>query len=839
MVSTNGKAKSLGTEFTIEARKTWAAALPEPTLAENAVTVLEKRYLRRGADLELEETPKDLFARVAYHVAQGREAEATQYYTAMANGEFMPNSPTLFNAGTGNGLGLSACYILIPEDSLESIVQVKADLMMIQKAGGGVGYDFSRLRPRGCLVRSCGATTDGPLPFIDSFCSDTNAIQQGAKRRGAQMGMLWVWHPDIWDFIHAKEDLSRWQNMNVSVKVTDEFMQSVIDDPQAPHRVHHNEWGEGILIRNKETGKVTSAKDGEHHPDISTPVTVGELFNEICIRAWTTGEPGLAFWDQVTRDWVFSGSGMYPIEATNPCGEIPGEDGMSCNLASLNLAKLFRQGKMNFDGNRYTELIQETVRFLDGVVEVNQFPVEKIAQMNKETRRIGLGVMGFADLLFQLQVPYDSDEGRDIARNMSQILRVEALNESVELARLKGAFPAAIHSDYEGQAPRNAYQTMIAPTGTISIFADCSCGIEPLYSLAFTRRVMRDGDGIFTEMTEVNPYFKAALEELADNPHDVDLAIAYAADHGTIRGFKGVLSERDEWQKLVEVFQTAKDVSMRGHVLMQAAWQEGLDQACSKTINLPNEASLEDVQDAYKLAWQNGCKGITVYRDGCRDGIEGQVQPMGLTKKVTDTGPDLTVEDVLPKEQMADMKQLAAKYFDDVEIDRGALENLPDIRESLTIKQRTPLGTMHVTIVHEGGEAKEIFGQITKSGEQPAADVEAICRLASLVLRLGGTIEMVLKQLERIGSSQLMLTAHGKIMSIPDGLGVAIKRGMRELQNSADSEWVAEAVDRTTKKQQRKEIALYREVCPECSAVLYDNSGCQSCTDPACGYARC
>jgi len=319
----------------------------------------------------------------------------------------------------------------------------------------------------------------------------------------------------------------------------------------------------------------------------------------------------------------------------------------------------------------------------------------------------------------------------------------------------------------------------------------------------------------------------------------VDLAIAYAADHGTIRGFKGVLSERDEWQKLVEVFQTAKDVSMRGHVLMQAAWQEGLDQACSKTINLPNEASLEDVQDAYKLAWQNGCKGITVYRDGCRDGIEGQVQPMGLTKKVTDTGPDLTVEDVLPKEQMADMKQLAAKYFDDVEIDRGALENLPDIRESLTIKQRTPLGTMHVTIVHEGGEAKEIFGQITKSGEQPAADVEAICRLASLVLRLGGTIEMVLKQLERIGSSQLMLTAHGKIMSIPDGLGVAIKRGMRELQNSADSEWVAEAVDRTTKKQQRKEIALYREVCPECSAVLYDNSGCQSCTDPACGYARC
>ena len=860
---------NIARELNLVERHKWTTTLPEPTLATNGLTVLEKRYLRRGEDLELEETPKELFARVAWGITTNVE-EASSFYSIMANGEFLPNSPTLFNAGTGNGLGLSACYILVPEDSLESICQVKSDLMMIQKAGGGVGYDFSPLRPRGCLVRSCGATTDGPLPFIDSFCSDTNAIQQGAKRRGAQMGMLWVWHPDIWDFIHAKEDLSRWQNMNVSVKVTDEFMEAVIQDPSSPHMVKHDKWGVGYL-QYQEDGTVKSVKHS-HDAKIVNYVTVSNLFSEICRLAWKNGEPGLAFWDRVNRDWVFSQSGAYPIEATNPCGEIPGEDGMSCNLGSINLAKLLMAGRLNED--RYIELIHECVDFLDGVVSVNKFPVKKIARMNEETRRIGLGVMGWADLLFQLEIPYDSAEARELAEEMSDILRNEALNQSLRLAGKKGAFPAADKSNYTAH-PRNAYQTMIAPTGTISIIADCSCGIEPIFSLAFERVVMQEADGSRTKMMEVNPYFQKALEKaarrLGRETDWVREVISYAAHNGTIRGYDGPGSSTQTWQKLLEVFQTTKDVSTKGHVLMQAAWQKGLDQACSKTINMPNDASLEEVQGAYKLAWENGCKGITVYRDGCRDGVQGQVQPMRLKQKEVSIDHELIADgagglkvgkpiikltekdyccpickgdhdaDEICPDQATDkrsLEQMISKYFPDTELGRGEIESLPDIREALQVKQRTPLGTLHVTMVHEGGELKEIFGQISKSGEQPAADLEAMCRLASLILRLGGTEKMVLKQLERIGSSQLIPTQNGKIMSIPDGLAVALKSGIKELQNSSDGGVAHEAQTRTIKTQ-RRETKLYREVCPECQTELYENSGCQSCPNPTCGFSRC
>jgi ribonucleoside-diphosphate reductase alpha chain len=503
---------------------------------------------------------------------------------------------------------------------------------------------------------------------------------------------------------------------------------------------------------------------------------------------------------------------------------------MSCNLGSINLAQFVENGVFNHD--RFVAAIQMGVEFLDNVVSVNQFPVEKIAQMNQETRRIGLGVMGFADLLFQLGIPYDSDEARGFAKSLARTLKEEAFYASVALADEKGAFPAHKDSDYSGGLiPRNAYQTMIAPTGSISILADCSCGIEPIFSLAFEREVMQTQDGSRAKMTEVNPYFKRALEVLAHNMPEIinvedaiERAIGFVATTGSLDYFTGELSRSKDWKELVKIFQTARDVSMEGHVLMQAAWQEGLDQACSKTINLPADASVEDVEKAYKLAWENGCKGITVYRDGCRDGKQGQVQPMRLAKK--------------EEEEISEIASVLEELFREQDLGRGQLEELPDIAEALKVKQRTPLGTLHVHIVHEGGEFKEIFGQITKSGDQPAADLEAICRLSSLILRLGGTTDMVLKQLEHIGTSQLMPTADGKIKSIPDGLAVALKRAQKELQNSADKEWVTESVSRTIEIQ-RKETALYKEVCPDCGSVLKMESGCQGCSDPKCGYTRC
>jgi ribonucleoside-diphosphate reductase alpha chain len=805
-------------------------SLPEPQLANNATTVLNKRYLRRDDDGVPIENIKQMFFRVANHIGQ-TDIEVREYYSAMINGDWMPNTPTLFNAGTHNGLGLSACYVVVPQDSLESICQTKTDLMMIQKSGGGVGYPFDNLRPKGTIVKSCGATTDGPIPFITTFCEDTNAIQQGAKRRGAQMGMLRIDHPDIWDFIHHKEDGTKWQNMNISPKVTSEFMKLVDTNSKSAHKVQHPKWGEGCIIQNEETGKVKSHNKPHEIPKDWSTVTTNQIFNRIIDLAWKNGEPGLAFWDRVEKDWVFKKSGKYRIVSTNPCGEIPLEDGGSCNLASINIAHMYKDGTLDWEW--FADKVAMVVRFLDDVVEVNEFPVEKIAQVNKETRRIGVGVMGFADLLFQLKIPYDSKEAQDLASEISYELSETAYYESRALAATKGSFLAWEDSDYalesnefEGSVPtamRNAYRTMIAPTGTISIIANCSASIEPIFSLAFEREVMKESDGSTTKMMEVNPNFKAALEGLATDPHQVDLAITYTAENGTIRGFKGELSKKEGWGHLVEVFQTARDVSMEGHVLMQAAWQKHIDQACSKTVNLPEEATVEDVRRAYMLAWQNGCKGITVYRDNSREGVAGQTQPMKLTKKT-----DTTIESLKVDLSSVD------DWFPEDNLARGEISEVPDICEAVKIKQNTPIGKIHVNVVHEGGDIKEIWGQIGKPGDQPSADTEAICRLASLVLRLGGGIDMVLKQLEHIGSSLLMPTAEGKIMSIPDGIAVAIKRARREIQNSSDTSLTSSTTNRTIRHRVAK---VYAETCPDCGGKLHRNSGCVSC--PSCGHNRC
>ena len=790
----------------------WLDKRPEPKLAKNALLVLKERYFKRDKHNIVIEDSKQFFGRICWHLAQpekeeNREQFATDLYDIVSTGKAMFNTPTLFNAGLGNGLGLSACYILEPEDSLESIMQVCKDLALIQKSGGGVGYNFSKLRPKGSIVASCNATTDGPLPFIDMYCSTTSAIQQGAKRRGAQMGMLGIHHPDIWDFIHAKSNLDRWQNMNVSPKVSDTWMEQATGKRGELHDVFHSKWGAGHLERAPD-GTVRSKIGSRLNPDHRF-ITKAELFDEICKLAWENGEPGLYFEDRVNKDWIFKKSRLYPIIATNPCGEIPGENGMTCNLASMNLAKCNTAAEQE----RVTYLM---IRALDNVVEMNEFAVKLIEEINKATRRIGFGVMGWADYLFDKRIPYNSEEARTEAEVIMERIADWSAQESEKLGKEKGNFGAFEQSDYPGgfhTHMRNAYRNMHAPTGTISIIADCSCGIEPIYSLAFQREVLEDAQGNRKVMTEVNKEFKQAVINHTEKHGPISSekpindaafskrmeAIAkYASENGSIQGYADEWTDNEDWNRIRKVFVTAKDVAVEDHIKMQAAWQKFTDQAISKTINLNHDATVEDVKKAYTLAWQLGCKGITVYRDGCRDGRSGQVQPMKLTKKQ-------------PEEKKA------------------VLEETDDIANSKRIRQNTPLGKLHVNVVHDNeGTPKEIFAQLSKAGELATADLEAICRLSSLWLRSGGSFDILIKQLEHLGSSVMLPTKNGKIKSLPDGMAVALKR-FKKYMSTGKNDF----------KQTDQSSDYVKPKCPDCGSDLKKSEGCEACTNPACGYSKC
>lgn len=826
--------------------------MPEPKLSKNARLTLERRYLRRNESGTPIESIKDLFCRVAWAISEpesstaARSSLASKLYTAMTEGYFMFNTPTLFNAGTNNGLSLSACFVRVPEDSLDDIMKVCYDLALIQKSGGGVGYDFSKLRPKGSIVKSCGATTDGPLPFIDMYCAATNAIQQGAKRRGAQMGMLDIHHPDVWDFIQAKSDLKRWQNMNVSLKVTDEWMQLVKIAPNRHHVVRHEKWGEGVLVKD-ENGKVEARKVplvSEGGPlqikESESFITVGNLFDEICRRAWSTGEPGLAFWDRVNKDWVFSETGKYPIQSTNPCGEVPLEDGGSCNLGSINLNKFVKSNE-TLDETSLREHIELATRALDNVVEVNKFPLDILAKVNRDTRRIGIGPMGFAGMLFRLGIRYGSDESIYLAKRLSSIFKSTATAASIDLAVEKGSFLAIKDSNYPYSPKRNAYTCMIAPTGTISIITDCEAGIEPIFSLAFKREVLQDASGKFVEMTEVNPIFDAALTQLlgkylCDIQKEVavrDEVIEYVMKNGTLAGFTSNLcsiQNSQDWIDFANVFVTAKDITPEEHVNMQAAWQTDFDQAISKTINLNNNATIEDVKKAYILAFDKGCKGITVYRDGSRHNVEGMKQPMQLSseplpesKLKTEISnvksPKTLIETPSDLNDEVDYKNLIDKYTTELQMQPTA-----DVLDAVRVRQQTPLGNLHVNMVHSNGVPIEIFAQLSKAGDMATADLEAISRLVSMYLRSGGKMDEVIKQLKDIGSNNARPTADGSIKSLPDGLAVALTKAVNYLNGP-----------RTEVTTPNKN--LYTLKCPECNGPLEMKEKCQSCS--RCGYSKC
>jgi len=597
--------------------------LEQPQLTANAIETLRRRYLRRDRTGRVIETPAELFQRVASFVASAERSFGAddgevgevddlsrQFYGALARGEFLPNSPTLMNAGRAMGV-LSACFVLPVDDSIEGIFDSVKHAALIQKAGGGTGFSFDRLRPTGDYIASSGGSTSGLISFWRVFAEATRAIQQGSLRRGANMGMLSITHPDILKFIVAKATDGAFENFNISVKVSDEFMAGLAERPDEPHVVvNPRTGGRHWLAKSLDLNGYVLAEMPPAEPGHDPPAPVWsrrDVWNLIVREAWATGEPGICFIDRVNAANPTPALGR--IEATNPCGEQPLLDYEACNLGSVDLAKFVRQGRL--DEQALAATVRLGVRFLDDVIEAGNYPTPRIESLCRSNRKIGLGVMGLADAMFELQIAYDSEAGLDFARRVAELLANEAQDASEALGRQRGTFPNFASSVWQarGRAMRNAAVTTVAPTGTLSIIASTSGGIEPVFALAFYRHVlegseMLEVDGPFRRFAKRQGFWSERLaRRLADGERLRDIA-----------------DVPEPWRG---VFVTATEIAPRWHVRMQAAFQEFIDGAISKTINLPGEATEADVDGVYRLAHELGCKGVTVYRDGCRAG-----QPM-------------------------------------------------------------------------------------------------------------------------------------------------------------------------------------------------------------------
>ncbi len=572
-------------------------------LSVNAIRVLERRYLLKDREGRVIETTSQLFWRVARAIAAvdefygaSRDEAArseVEFYRMMAGLEFLPNSPTLMNAGTDIGQ-LSACFVLPVDDSIEGIFDALKLMAIIHKSGGGTGFSFSRLRPRGDAVASTMGVASGPLSFMKIFDVATEVIKQGGKRRGANMGVLRVDHPDILEFVDAKSTPEAFSNFNLSVAVTDEFMEAVKENRDYAL----------VNPRTRETVKRLPARD---------------VFDLIVANAWRTGDPGLLFIDEINRHNPTPKLGT--IEATNPCGEVPLLPYESCNLGSINLSKMVKRGEVDWE--KLERTVEKAVHFLDNVIDANRYPVPEIEHMTKLNRKIGLGIMGFAEMLIQMEIPYDSEEALKIAEKVMSFISERAREESVELGRLRGSFPSFEESIWSSKfdALRNATVTSIAPTGTISIIANTTSSIEPIFALAYVRQVL---EGV--RLLEVNPLFEKVAKERGFYSQELMLKVAKA---GSVRELSEVPSD------VRELFVTALEVEPEWHVKVQATFQRYVDNAVAKTINLRPEASMEEVRKAFMLAYELKCKGITIYRYGSKPtqvlyiglGLEAEAEP--------------------------------------------------------------------------------------------------------------------------------------------------------------------------------------------------------------------
>ncbi|MBD3263031.1 vitamin B12-dependent ribonucleotide reductase [Candidatus Woesearchaeota archaeon] len=753
--------------------------LVEPQLTKNSRIVLEKRYLQKDENLNVIETPKQLFWRVAYNIASADKLynpnanvieTAKRFYNMMAKLKFLPNSPTLMNAGA-DLQQLSGCFVLPVGDSMEEIFDTIKNTALVHKSGGGTGFSFSRLRPKNDVVKSTGGVASGPISFMKVFNSATEEVKQGGTRRGANMGILNISHPNIIEFIKCKEEEGILNNFNISVAVTDKFMRAV----------ENNEEFELINPKTKKVVKKINAK---------------ETFNLIVDKAWSNGEPGVVFIDILNKSNPTPELGE--IESTNPCGEQPLLPYESCNLGSINLSKFVENNTVNWA--KLKDITWLATHFLDNVIDVNSFPLPEIEKTTKANRKIGLGVMGFADMLIQLKIPYTSEKALELGEKIMAFIDKESKAASMKLAEQRGAFPNFNKSIYKnGPKIRNATRTTIAPTGTIGVIAGASGGIEPLFAVAYTRHVK---DSLGADLVEINPYFEKALKEKGVYSNEL---ISKVVKSNSIQKIKELPED------IRKIFVTAHDVTPKQHIRMQAAFQKHTDNAVSKTVNFPNKATREDVKNVYLLAYKLNCKGVTVYRDGSR-----QVQVL-KTKKEDEKKTEKNKSKVLPKPK-----------------------ERPEMITGVTYKIRTGYGSLYVTINSDDkGEPFEVFAQTGKTGGVLAAKSEAICRMVSLALRSGIDIDEVIEQLKGIRGPMPHWSKKGIVLSIPDAISKILSAHINKGQTALTEFNGNEQEKKLISSGEPKSIAdtgMLPE-CPDCSNILEFKEGCVVCQ--FCGYSRC
>jgi ribonucleoside-diphosphate reductase alpha chain len=849
--------------------------LPEPNLTDNAGTVLARRYLKKGEDGQPIESPRDLFWRVARVIAaedarygaspQEVTETASRFYSLMAEGIFEPNSPTLMNAGRPLGQ-LSACFVLPVPDSLDGIYCTLRDMALIHQSGGGTGFGFSRLRPKGDVVKSTMGVASGPVSFMEVYDASTEAVKQGGTRRGANMGILRVDHPDILEFIDCKAEKHKITNFNISVAITRQFMDAV---------------------SRGEDYNLLSPRTGEPVGQLSAP----EVFATIIYGAWRNGEPGVYFIDEANRYNPVPHLGSY--EATNPCGEQPLLPYDVCNLGSVNVGHFVTDdARIDWDGLRTA--VHGCTHFLDNVIDANRYPLPQIDDLSKRIRRVGLGIMGWADMLVRLGEPYGSRRSIELGKELMRFVDEESKVQSEKIAESRGVFPeweqsiwgaddsCARDADGERIRPlrklRNCNLTTVAPTGTISIIAGCSSGIEPLFAVAF----MRNQAGVL--MPDVNPEFVRRAKE---GGWYSDELMRRIADEGHIH-FDEVPEE------VRKIFVTAHDVRPEQHIRMQAAFQEHTDSAISKTCNFPESATEEDVREIYELAYQLNCKGVTVYRDGSRDeqvlstgktarqvqlsatasGTEeqgGTALKEGLSLERVAAEPALAEELAELMEQLENLEQtnrelekqnrllgdsIESKDLRIAELEgdhmkRPSVRQRPSVLRGHTRKIETPLGSMYVTINEDDqGRPFEVFVALGKAGGPAMADAEAIGRLISLALRSGISLRGVHRQLRGISSDRVVGLGPNKVLSSPDAIAQVVEKYLEEKEGVQQTLPIQEvghakksnggvqtAAQPHLERYEEQAARMFIGTCPDCGSSLAFEEGCAKCH--ACGYSEC
>ena len=740
-------------------------------LSDNARIVLEKRYLKKDDTGTVIEQPEDMFFRVAESVARAEKVFALdanpdiwteKFYTMMIDLDFLPNSPTLMNAGRELGQ-LSACFVLPVGDSMEEIFESVKNTALIHKSGGGTGFSFSHIRPKNDMVKSTKGVSSGPLSFMRVFDVATETVKQGGTRRGANMGILNCTHPEIMDFISIKEQDGVLSNFNISVALTDDFMEALKKDGDYDLKNPHT---------NEVVGKLKAS----------------DVFKRIVELSWKNGEPGVIFIDKINADNPTPHIGA--IESTNPCGEQPLLPYESCNLGSINLAHMVtrQSGKPEINYLKLGNTIRTAIRFLDNVIEVNNYPLPQIEKMTKGNRKIGLGVMGFADMLIELGIQYNSHAAANLAEEVMKFVQEEARKVSAFLAQERGVFPAFKGSiyDHEGKLKvRNATVTTIAPTGTISMIAECSSGIEPLFAIVYEKNVL-DGQ----HLLEVHPEFKRVAQEEGFYSDELMKLVARTGSLNKIYGIP---------KRIREVFVTAHDIEPRWHITLQAAFQKYTDNAVSKTVNFKKEATVKDVEEVFLYSYEMGCKGITVYRDGSRKHQVITSGTGGGKKAGLDSLPVPGTIHPRPR---------------------------PAVTRGNTYKTKTGCGTLYVNINADDVGLCEIFTQMGKSGGCPASNSEAVSRLISLALRAGVDPKSISEQLRGIRCPIPTWYEGEMILSCADAIGHVLQKGVNDTQGTTEDSTKKTAFD----------LGLCPQ-CPECGTIIEHQEGCAVCKN--CGYSKC